>query len=322
MAHVSRAPVLLENLFDDPAMVVDRLRQNAPYTPLGGWFRPDQGNGEAMSPMWFQQDWFQGDYEAEGAELFMMNERVVQAAKDFYDAEVVLPHTLYVNLFAAIAEAGPAHTDNPLFRGRNRSNTPMLLLRAMFWSGLFERWDITQATSIWWLNDVASGGGLTYWPDGPDQPPSRHIGHMANTALVGDNHGMFHQVEPVGPCEDGTVLVNANAELAPARDGSNDWEVTHKGEVSFRAPFEAYRVSILWKADIYKDEAERQRVADDLLSLEEVARIFNEDLADKGADLRLEVATLDDPALPQKLAAYYPEPVPIDAGVSFFDMPR
>ncbi|MGI9293597.1 MAG: hypothetical protein ACR2PS_06405 [Pseudomonadales bacterium] len=319
MPHVSKPPVLLEHLFDDPGMVVEILRQNAPYTPLGGWFRPDQGQGEAMSPMWFQEDWLHADYAAPGADLFMSRERVVQAAKDFYDAEVVVPHTLYVNLFAAIAESGPAHTDNPVFRGRNRSNTPMLLLRAMYWSSLFEDWEITQATSIWWLNDVADGGGLRYWPDGPDHAPKRHVGHMANTALVGDNHGMFHQVEPVGPYDKGTLMVNAKAELAPAKNNSDDWSVTHNGEESFRAPFSHFRVSVLWKADIYESAEEQQRVAADLLSLEEVVRIFNEDLNHKGADLRLAAATLDDPALPQQLAQYYPEPVPIDAGVSFFE---
>jgi hypothetical protein len=39
---------------------------------------------------------------------------------------------------------------------------------------------------------------------------------MANTALVGDNHRMFHQVEPVGPFDAGTRLVSASAELALA----------------------------------------------------------------------------------------------------------
>ena len=81
---------------------------------------------------------------------------------------------------ASISECGPAHTDNPLFRGRDRLNTPMLLLRTMFWSGLFERWATAQATSIWWMNDT-EGGGLAYWSDGPEKPPRRHAGAMANT---------------------------------------------------------------------------------------------------------------------------------------------
>ncbi len=48
---------------------------------------------------------------------------------------------------------------------------------------------------------------------------------MANTALVGDNHGMFHQVGPVGPFDKGTRLVTARAELAPASNRSGDWAI-------------------------------------------------------------------------------------------------
>ena len=55
--------------------------------------------------------------------------------------------------------------------------------------------------------------GLLYWPDGPDKPPQEHVGKMANTALIGDNHGMFHQV---GPFDQGTRLVTPRAELARA----------------------------------------------------------------------------------------------------------
>jgi len=40
----------------------------------------------------------------------------------------------------------------------------------------------------------------------------------ANTALVGDNHGMFHQVGPVGPFDRGTLRVTPRAELAPAAE--------------------------------------------------------------------------------------------------------
>ncbi len=321
MPHVANPPILLESVFDDVAPVVDMLYRNAPYRPLGGWFRPDSGEGAALSPMWFQQDWVHAGQQVDGAERFINHDRMLDAARSFYDAELVLPHTLYVNLFCAIAECGPAHTDNPVFRGRDRTNTPMLLLRVMYWSGLFEPWEITQATSIWWLNDVPGGGGLRYWPDGPDAPPQRHVGNMANTALVGDNHGMFHQVEAVPPHDDGTVLVNAEAELAPVGDG-DAWAVTYRGEEQFRSEFAGWRVSVLMKADVYADAAEKQRVDADLLSLDEVARVFNADLAQKGADLRVDAAALGDPALPGQLSVFYPEPVPVQAGRSFFDMPR
>jgi hypothetical protein len=129
-------------------------------------------------------------------------------------------------------------------------------------------------------------------------------------------------VEPVGPFDEGTRLVSASAELAPAKDGSGDWVVKERGEVSYRAPFSQFRASVLWKADTYSSEAERSRVADDLLPIEEVARIFNEDLAERGEDFRFELDRLEDPALAVGLGALYPEPVPTGAGTSMFDVER
>jgi hypothetical protein len=64
---------------------------------------------------------------------------------------------------------GPAHTDNPKFRGRERKNTPMWLLRTMLWSELFTRLEIVQATAIWWLNDVEEGDLAGSWD--PDNFP-------------------------------------------------------------------------------------------------------------------------------------------------------
>ncbi len=309
-------PTLLENVFDDLGAVVGLLERNAPYNPLGGWFRPDL-DAAATAPMWFQKTWMGGEIAVEGSDLFVRHERVIETVRQFYDAEVVVPHTLFVNLMAAISECGPVHTDNPLFRGRDRSNTPMLLLRTMLWSGLFERWATAQATSIWWMNDV-EGGGIAYWPEGPEKPPRRHVGAMANTSIVGDNHGMFHQVEPVGPFDEGTYLVSPAAELAPT-NGSGDWAVTDRGVERYRAPLDQIRVSVLLKAHVFPTEEERRRVEQDTLSLADVARIFNEDLAERGADFRFDLGRLGDPAFAGALAAVYPEAVPVGAGVSVFD---
>ncbi len=314
----SAPPILLRDVIEDVGDVVRLLERNAPYTPLGGWYRPDAELDTPNSPMWFQNDWVHADLRVEGAELFLFHERVTQAAREFYDAEVVVPHSVYVNVMAALARSGPAHTDNPRFQGRDRSNTPMWLLRAMLWSGLFERWTIAQATSIWWMNDV-EGGGLLYWADGPEKPPREHVGDMANTALVGDNHGMFHQVGPVGPFDQGTRLVTPRAALAPAADGSGDWAVTDRGAVQYRAPLASYRVSVLWKADVYRDADEQRRQTADPLSIEDVVRIFDRDLEARGADVRLDPDRIEDLGLIASVNAVYPEAVPVDRAPSFFD---
>ena len=318
MVHNAHPPALLRDVIHDVADVVALLERNAPYTPLGGWYRPGANEDVATSSMWFQNDWVHADLAVEGSDLFQQHERYHEAARRFCNAEVILPHSLYVNMMVGIDKAGPAHTDNPKFRGRERKNTPMWLLRTMLWSELFRRWEIVQATAIWWLNDVEEGG-LLYWADGPDKPPHRHVGAMANTTLLGDNHHMFHQVERMGPFDQGTHLVTQRAELAPTGDGSGDWVVVDRGAEVFRAPLARYRVSVLWKADVYGTEEERRAVADDTLTLEEVARVFDRDLASRGEKLRIDLERLEDPAFQEALAAVYPEARPVGAAPSIYD---
>ena len=317
MVEFADPPVLLTDVIDDVADAVALFESQAPYTPLGGWYNPGADPHARTRPMWFQNDWVHADFAAPGSDLFLQNPRYLEAAKAFYGAEVIEPHSVYVNLMAAIDAGGPAHTDNPRFHGRSRVNTPMWLLRMMLWSELFHDYEIVQATAIWWLNDV-EGGGLYYWPDGPDEPPRHHVGSMANTALLGDNHRMFHQVGPVGPFDDGTPLVTPSAELAPVGDGSGDWAVTDHGEVAHRAPLESYRLSVLWKADVYLDERERDRRAANPLSMDDVAEIFNADLASRASDARLDLERLDDISMRAALADAYPEATPVDALRSVF----
>ena len=311
--HYAKPPVLLRDVIDDLGAVVDLLVDNAPYHPLGGWFRSGTNAEMASLPMWFQKDWVHADVVVRGAELFLHHPRLIEAAKGFYDAEVVIPHTIYVNVMGPTAAHGPAHTDNPVFRGLDRTSAPMHLLRAMLWSGLFDDWAITQATSIWWMNDV-DGGGLLYWPDGPDAPPARHERPMANTALVGDNHGMFHQVAPIGAGGQSPPSVTSAAERGPTAQG--DWAVVDRGSVVWRAPLDGYRISVLWKAHVFANEAERTRFAGDTIGLDEVVRIFNDDLARRGDPLRLTRAGVADPGLRDDLRRAYPEAVPVGAGAS------
>ncbi len=73
-------------MIEDIGDVVQLLERNAPYTPLGGWYRPGADLDTPTSPMWFQNDWVHADLRVEGSELFLFHERVTQAARDFYDA--------------------------------------------------------------------------------------------------------------------------------------------------------------------------------------------------------------------------------------------
>jgi hypothetical protein len=307
--RASDPPTLLRDVIPDPGDVVRLLESQAPYRPLGGWYNPGADMHARNRPMWFQHDWVHADFAAPGSDLFLQHPAYLQAARDFYGAEIVEPKSVYVNVMAAIADGGPAHTDNCRFDGRDRTNTPMWLLRTMFWSGLFDEALIAQATAIWWMSDV-EGGSLYYWPDGPDHLPTQHAHGMANTALIGDNHGMFHQVGPVGPFDVGTRLVTPSAELAPVGDGSGDWSVLDHGELVYRAPLDAYRVSVLWKADVYLSEDERAERDARPLSMQDVADRFNRDLAERGVAVRFDVDRIEDPALRAALNDIYPPVVP------------
>lgn len=308
MPHLAPPPILLTDVLPDPAAAVALLAQEAPYTPLGGWYNPGADPTAKTRPMWFQNDWVHDTFAAEGSELFLHNPTYIEAAKTYYDAEIVEPHSVYVNHMMAIDKAGPCHTDNPRFAGRSRADTPMWVLRTMFWSGLFDDEAIPQATAIWWLNDV-DGGALRYWPDGPDRPAVEHGGQMTNTALLGDNHGMFHQVGAVGRGS-GTPLVSPSAELAPVNtdEPAGDWAITDLGEEVFREPLAEIRVSVLWKADVYRDADHRRRLHDSPLSLDDVAERL-------GAD----ASRFDDPDHQADVVARFPEPRPADALPSVYD---
>ena len=86
MIRQSAPPILLRDVFDDVGEVVRLLERNAPYTPLGGWYRPDAELDTPTSPLWFQNDWVHADLRVEGSEIFLFHERVTQVARDFYGA--------------------------------------------------------------------------------------------------------------------------------------------------------------------------------------------------------------------------------------------
>ena len=129
--------------------------------------------------------------------------------------------------------------------------------------------------------------------------------------LIADN-GFAEYYDP----RDGTP---AGGELAPVEDGSGEWAVTDRGEARYRAPLDEIRVSVLWKADVYRNEEERRRRMADTLSIPEVARVFDRDLEEKGADVRFDLDRIEDPGLIAEVSAVYPEAIPVGKAPSIFD---
>jgi hypothetical protein len=76
---------------------------------------------------------------------------------------------------------------------------------------------------------------------------------------------------------------------------------------------------VLWKADVYRNEEEQRRQTADTLSIPDVARIFDRDLKEKGADVRFDLDRIEDPGLIAAVNAVYPEAVPVGKAPSIFD---
>lgn len=53
------------------------------------------------------------------------------------------------------------------------------------------------------------------------------------------------------------------------------------------APLESFRVSVLWKADVYASASERAARQADPLSMQSVADTINGDLARRGSEIRM-----------------------------------
>ena len=85
-----------------------------------------------------------------------------------------------------------------------------------------------------------------------------------------------------------------SAELAPANDGSGDWVVKQRGRECYRAPFDQFRASVLWKADVYRNEEEQRRLMANTLSMPDVVQIFNRDLEQRGAKVFTKSADVGD----------------------------
>jgi hypothetical protein len=94
--------------------------------------------------------------------------------------------------------------------------------------------------------------------------------------------------------------------------------VIDHGEMVHRAPLGTFRVSVLWKADVYKTAAECDKRSADALSLPDVAAIFNDDLVRRDSPVRFDLARLDDLSHKAELATVYPEATPVDAMRSVF----
>ena len=305
-----RRPVFIESLFDDPSGVQALVARHAPYWPVQRYFasaeeqralsdsseRPGatRGGGLVVGPV-FRGNWAYDRPLVDGVTPLLEHAPLVDAARRVFDATLVRPQSMYVNLTLPMPCGDTGHTDIPAFRGVDRSTVPVWLLVTMGRSGLFERWRVHIATAVAWFYE-GEGGGLTYWPDGPDETPAT-LPPRTNTALVGDNDVMFHRVESVGGSDDDMVRgLTLDSELVSRSDGA--WEVHDHGQVLGQWPASRVRVSLSWKALVFRDEDEARAFDEhtDDLTVATVLEMLTADLTARGVGVPASAEPLRDPA--------------------------
>jgi hypothetical protein len=309
-----REPVVLDEAVEDPGVVHHLIDAHQPYWPVQRYFANSaeyaalSGQAEAsrmvIAPV-FRGNWATDGEPLDGVRPLLESERFTAAAQQLFDAEIVRPTTVYVNLTWQLPfPQGAGHTDVPAFRGLDRATYPITFLTIMGLSGLFEAERVKVATAVAWFYRGADGG-FEYWPHGAAGASIRHEGSIDNTAIVADNDFMWHRVRPTGRVEDGMITLSRDAELVRRR--AESWAITDEGEDKATFPTERMRVSLSWKAIAFADEADRRRFDDhtDDIDLDEVLRRFAADFASRGESLEIPSDPVADPDFVRALHSAY-----------------
>jgi len=321
-------PVFVERVLEDPGLVRQLVERHGPYAPVQRYFgsvaeyEASSGRGSAGGRMIvapnFRGDWAYDEALVDGIEPILHHEGFAAAAARLFGSDRVRPQIVYANLTWQLPfDQGAGHTDVPAFRGVDRTRYPIWLLKAMGDSLLFEKERIQIATAVAWFYE-GEDGGFTYWPEGPDAPPRVHEGRIHNTAFVGDNDRMFHRVRPVGALERG-MLSDLTLESRLARRPDGGWQIEDENRVRAELPFEALRISVSWKALVFRDANEERRVAEGTqdISLEQVVDRLCADLDSRGTPAERPGDPVRDPEFVRRLdAAYGRSPSIFEAGAA------
>jgi hypothetical protein len=296
-------PVMIDPAFEDPQLMLDLIYRNSPYQQTAS----RNGNRAGSVSL---EPWFRGTLAAnekplvDGVEPVFGNPNFIAATKQSFQAAIVRPLSLTINLYAPMA-AGKKHTDAPFFRGAMDRRLGGIRY-AMGVSGLFQRWEVLAASAIAWFYS-GSGGDLDYWPNGPDEPFVTINMPKWNVAMVSDNEHMFHRVnasgDPADYLPDG--VTDPAMTLCRAGDG---WEIRDTRAGTFRYASSQIRTSVLWKAHVFENEAAERAFdsqSDDLTS-EMIVDIFRADLARRGVSSHAPTDLTRDPKWLRLLAHNYP----------------
>jgi hypothetical protein len=301
-------PIRIEPAYRDLGAVWRLVEANAPYRSMAG-LEGYREYGMLSAMPWFREHWaLDGRALIPGVDEIIHNPAFIDAARKVFGARVVRPMTLLINLMGPMP-AGTPHIDTPSFRGAERTNFPLWLLLVMGGSGLFRRWSLSPAGAVSWFYD-GEGGEFEYWPEGKDGSAASERPPFFNAAVVTDSDRMYHRVGAVGrPVEylaEGTI--SAASELR--REGSGEWRIVDGGRTcAVYAPGQV-RVSLLWKAIVFEDEAAAAAFEDhtDDITLEKAVGIFCSDLRKRGIEFTEPSDPVRDRQWSRTLIAAYPLP--------------
>jgi hypothetical protein len=285
-------PVVYDSFFDDYEHVRSIVARNSPYWWLQRDFPKEYlaKDGRPDRLFWFRDIWMPDTADERERAVLLYNEKFINGSREcFVGFEIVRTQSVLLNLMGH-ASAMSAHFDLPYFRGLKHEDLPVWLLMSMGRSELFERWHINVSSGLAWLYQ-GQGGGLAYWAEGPDSPPSVIAPPLDNRALISDNQRMYHTVLPFGnsgipyPSHSGDAVIVAN--------DAGGWDIVDHGAIVQHYGRNEIRISILWKGYVFRD-AEAARVHDqhlDDLSLEMAVDILIEGARRRG----MRIACPDDP---------------------------
>ncbi|KAA0157136.1 hypothetical protein FNF29_00488 [Cafeteria roenbergensis] len=154
----------------------------------------------------------------------------------------------------------PMHFDVPWLWGATRFALPQWLLVVMEQSQLWADRSVPQIQGVSWLHDSKEEGGeFFFYPDGPGGDavavPSRR-----NSAIVLDGCRAIHGVRRFKPGHSVPPMDHKEPnELR--RTASGEWDLVANGETLRSYNTSDFRISLVWRARCFTDEAEKARWA-------------------------------------------------------------
>jgi hypothetical protein len=302
-------PQIDDHAFSDPETIREIIAQSGPYPWLQRDFPDDYMKSDGVN---VRVPFFRGVWNPEDAtddqRTLLFNEKFIAGSKlCFSEFEVVEPEAVIINLMAPIKREERAHFDLPYYRGLARNQAPVWFLMAMGRSELFERWHINVSSALAWLYR-GPGGGLVYWPDGPDRQPQAIRPPIDNRVLISDNQRMYHMVQSFGVPEGDPFPARGRDVMLSAADGG--WAMVEDGQVLRRYDRDEIRISILWKALMFRDRtaAETYHRHTDDLSIAQATQMLRDAARRRGFDAAPSDDPFGGPELMHALEKAFPEP--------------